>query len=322
MTHLRSCIAAIALLGFALAAAAHPVQRTVLVETFTNVSCAGCAGANEVTQDVCTDRGIHEVLNLQYHINWPEPNDPFYLVDPVDNTVRTFLYGIASAPDLITAGVNTPAPADYAALAAAVDTHKDDLTPLAIAVTQNLVGTDLTVVVNVKAVDTPPVGDLRLHVAVVDEHEHYAVPPGDNGETDFHWSLRDMVPDHAGTTFTINEGDSLTFSLPSIVDAAWLDTDLYVMAWVQNPFSMEVLQAATTVPPADYAAAYYAEHYGTVGPVSELTRLDGWVQNEGALSDTYDFTMTVDAPGWQVSACAGVVCYPPWVTEFPVTLAP
>ena len=322
MRYILNSIASVVLLGFALAAAAHPVQRTVLVETFTNVSCLGCAGANAVTQDVCTDMGNHEVLNLQYHISWPEPSDPFYLVDPVDNTVRTFLYGIGSAPDLITAGVNTPAPADYAALVAAVDAHKDELTPLVVAVEQTLVGTDLTVDVNVKAVDTPPAGDLVLHVAVVDEHEFYAIPPGDNGETDFHWSLRDMVPDHAGTTFTINEGDSLTFSLPSTVDAAWLDTDLYVMAWVQEPVSMEVLQASTTAPPADYAAAYYAEHYGMVGPVSELSRLDGWVQNDGALSDTYAFEMIVDAPGWQVSACAGVVCYPPWVTEFDVSLAP
>ena len=154
MRYILNSIASVVLLGFALAAAAHPVQRTVLVETFTNVSCLGCAGANAVTQDVCTDMGNHEVLNLQYHISWPEPSDPFYLVDPVDNTVRTFLYGIGSAPDLITAGVNTPAPADYAALVAAVDAHKDELTPLVVAVEQTLVGTDLTVDVNVKAVDT------------------------------------------------------------------------------------------------------------------------------------------------------------------------
>jgi len=322
MKHLRPFIVMIALLGIALAATAHPVQRTVLVETFTNVSCMGCASANAVTQDVCNDLGNHQVLNLQYHTSWPEPNDPFYLVDPTDITVRTFLYEISSAPDLITAGVNMPAPDDYAALVAAVDTHKDELTPLVVVVEQTLVGTDLTVDVNVKAVDTPPDGDLLLHVAVVDEHEFYAIPPGDNGETDFHWSLRDMVPDHAGTTFTINEGDSLTFSLPSIVDPAWLDIDLHVIAWVQDPASMEVLQSATTAPRQTYAASYYAEHYGMVGPVDELSRHDGWVQNDGALSDTYDFEMIVDAPGWQVSACAGVVCYPPWVTEFAVTLAP
>ncbi|MBU1675532.1 hypothetical protein KKA85_07095, partial [bacterium] len=322
MRHLKLVIMTSAVLGCALAAAAHTVQRTVLLETFTNVSCAGCAGANLVTSQVVDDRSNHEVVNVQFHLNWPEAADPFYTANPADNFIRAFYYEIADAPDLITGGVNKPVPGNADDLSAAIDDCRDMLTPLSMVVAYDLDGADLTVAVGIKAVAPPPAGELRLHVAVVDELEHYDTPPGDNGETDFHWTMRDQIPNFNGTCFTIDEGDSLTFNLPSTVDPAWLDTDLQVVAWVQDFDTKEVLQAATSAPPLSYAASYYAERYGKVSPVDELFRFDGWVVNAGALSDTYDFHMDVDAPGWQVSACAGTTCYPPWVTDFSVELAP
>ena len=322
MRHLKLIILTTVVLGYALAATAHPVARTVLLETFTNVSCAGCADANLVTSQIVGDRSNHEVVNVQFHLNWPEAADPFYTANPADNFVRAFYYDIADAPDLITAGVNTPTPGNGDDLTTAIDDHCDALTPLSMVVTHELVGTDLTVDVGIKAVATPPDGELWLHVAVVDEYEHYETAPGHNGETDFHWSMRDQIPNFNGTDFTIEEGDSLTFTLPSTVDPAWLDTDLHVVAWVQDYDTREVLQASTTAPRSPYAASYYAERYGKVSPVDELSRSDGWVVNAGALTDTYDFHMDVDAPGWQVSACAGETCYPPWVTDFSVELGP
>jgi len=322
MTHLRSCIAALSLLAWALAAAAHPVPRTALVETFTNVSCEGCGDANLVTSQVVADRSNHEVVNVQYHLNWPAADDPFYVSNPADNFVRTYYYGIGSAPDLITAGVNTPLPGDADALETAIDDACDALSPLDLVVTQDLVGTDLTVEVGVKAVAAPPSDELWLNVAVVDQYEFFATPPGNNGETSFHWTMCDLIPDFNGTDFSIGEGDSLVFVLPSTVDPAWLDTDLHVVAWVQDHDTREVLQAATTAPPATYAASYYAERYGKVSPVDELYRFDGWALNAGGSPDTYDFHMAVNAPGWQVSACAGTTCYPPWQTDFSLYLEP
>ncbi len=322
MKHLRACTAILLLLGLATALQAHPVPRLVLLESFTNVSCAGCADANVTTAQVIEDLGNRTVINLQTHLNWPAADDPFYTANPADHFIRAFYNEVGNAPDLVTNGENTPTPGSYAGLVAAVEAAHDVLSPLTVEVTHTLDGLDLEATVTVKAVAETHAEDLRLHVAVVDEYELVEPAPGDNGETEFHWTLRKMVPDFNGTAFDIDEGDSLVFTLPTTLDAAWLDTDLQVFAWVQVHGTREVLQAATTAPPPDYAASYYAERYGAVGENGELARFDGWLVNTGTQTDTYDFHVDAVTPGWQVSACAGTVCYPPWVTDFEVTLAP
>lgn len=318
----RTTTALALLLCLATAALAHPVPRTVLLETFTNVSCAGCADANQTTAQAVDDLGNTRVINLQTHLNWPAADDPFYQANPGDHFIRAYYNGIANAPDLVTNGENTPTPGSYAGLVDAVTAHHDVLSPLSLAVEHTLNGSDLSVSVGVKTLAAPPAGDLRLFVALVDVHEHVEPAPGDNGETDFRWTMRDLVPDYNGTAFTIDADDSLVFTLPATVASEWLDTDLEIFAWVQVFDTREVLQAATTAAPPAWAADYYAEGYGAVGETGELHRFDGWLVNRGAQTDTYDIHVDAATPGWQVSACAGTVCYPPWITDFEVTLAP
>ncbi|MDO9695726.1 MAG: FlgD immunoglobulin-like domain containing protein [Candidatus Latescibacteria bacterium] len=315
--------AALLVLILASAAAAHPIPRTVLLETFTNISCAGCAEANPVTAQAMAEHGRHELLNVQYHVNWPHPADPFYLVAPAEIWGRVQAYGFQNVPELFTCGANTPPPGDAAALAAAVSAAYDRLSPLRVVVASQWNGTtQVTATVGVKAVAAPPAGTLKLRVAVVDELETFASPPGNNGETDFHWALRDLAPTDAGTAFTIQTGDSLIFQLPIAVDQAWYDTDLRLVAWVQDDATLEVLQAGSDLPRAGYAAAYYSDRYAAVSPVGELILLEGWLDNLGLLSDTYDIHLEAATPGWSVSACVGSTCYPPWVTDVTATLTP
>jgi hypothetical protein len=308
-------------LAFAATAAAHPIPRTVLLETFTNISCAGCAEANPVTAQAMDEHGRHELLNVQYHVNWPQPADPFNLVTPAEIWGRVQAYGFQNVPELFTSGADTPPPGDAGALAAAVGEARDRLSPLRVVVASQWNGTtQVTATVGVKAVATPPTGVLKLRVAVVDELETFASPPGDNGETEFRWSLRDLAPTDAGTSFTIQSGDSLIFQLPIAVAPAWYDTDLRLVAWVQDDATLEVLQAGSDLPRSSYAAAYYSDRFAAVTPVNQLIRMDGWLDNLGLLSDTYDIHLEASTPGWAVSACVGSTCYPPWVTDVIATL--
>jgi len=321
---LKRTPAAAALLALLLAscAAAHPIPRTVLLETFTNISCAGCATANPVTAAAMAEHGRHELLNVQYHVNWPHPADPFYLVAPAEIWGRVQAYGFQNVPELFTCGANTPPPGDAPALAAAVDAARDRLSPLRVVVASQWDGTtQVTATVGVKAVDAPPAGTLKLRVAVVDELETFASPPGSNGETEFHWALRDLAPSDAGTAFTIQDGDSLTFQLPIAVDPSWYDTDLRVVAWVQDDATLEVLQAGSDLPRDTYAAAFYSDRYTAVSPVGTLISMEGWLDNLGQSGDTYDIHLEASTPGWSVSACVGSTCYPPWVTDVTATLA-
>ena len=314
-------VAALLVIGLA-SASAHPVPRTVLLEAFTNVSCAGCADANAATAQVVDALGPTRVLNVQIHLNWPESTDPFYVANPSDNFVRTLYNGIASAPDLVSNGENAPAPGSVDALTTALAVHRDRLSPLELSVSHTLVGQELSATVTVRAVDDPPSDELTLHLAVIDAEETFATPPGSNGETEFHDTLRGLIPDFNGTAFTIAADDSLVFELSATLDAAWLDDDLDLVAWVQDDLTHEVWQAAGTAAAPAYAADYYAERYGAVEAVDVLHTFEGWLANRGTSTDTYDIHLEADTPGWEVSACIGTSCYPSWITDFTATLAP
>lgn len=306
----------------AAAAGAEVAPRTVLVESFTNISCDGCADANLVTSQYLADHGAHEVINLQYHVNWPHPADPYYLAAPADALGRAMAYMVASTPSLKIDGGATP-PASYPLLDAAVQGRRALTSPLRVDVSRTVNGLDLQAEVTVTAVGALDAAQPVLRVAVAEELDVQSPPPGSNGETDFHWIMRGMLPDHAGTPLTLGEGGSLTLPFQTALDAAWADADLHVIAWVQDDATREVLQAASTVTPADYALDFYAERFGITAPAGELTRLDSWLENSGSQADTYDVHLDVSAPfDWAVSACAGTVCYPVWIRDFTVTLAP
>ncbi len=304
-------------------AAAHPVQRTVLVETFTNTSCTNCAQANPVTHQFMLEHGPHEALNVQFHVNWPAPNDPFYLVDPGMQTTRRIFAGIANVPALVVGGTERPQPANAAALADAYATVQLHPSPLRLAVTAQRSGSDLLAAVTVKGTAPVPAGDWRLFTAVVDPHVHYASPPGNNGETDFYWSVRAMAPDADGTPVAVAEGDSLVYDFTIPVDGAWDSPDLAVIAWIQDSATHEVLQAAASLDPATYAFSYYGERRAKVSPQGELYSFASWLENNGTSADVYDVSFTTDVPdGWTVTGCSGTTCYPPWVTRFDVSLEP
>jgi len=81
--------------------------------------------------------------------------------------------------------------------------------------------------------------------------------------------------------------------------------------------------AVATAETAAFAADFTAERYGQITPVGFVARLDSWIENTGTQADTYDLVMTGGLPpSWGLSACAGTLCYPPWITEFSVTLQP
>ncbi len=323
MKRIPTILTIVAVVALATAAFGAIAPRTVLVETFTNVSCAGCAPANTVTKQYMDDHGTDEVVNVQYHVNWPHPADPYYLPAPTDITGRAMAYMIANAPDLITDGVNTPSPADYAAMDAAVQARLALASTVRLDVSQTRVGLDVDVDVSVEAVGPVDGSQLKLRVALVEVWDETVPAPGSNGETEFHNTVRGMLPDHDGTTIVIAEGQTVSHQFSTTLDAAWADTDIEVVAWLQDDATREVLQTATTIPADPYAAAFYAERFGAVTPAGVLTPLDSYLENTGSSADTYDVVLTKSVPaGWSVSACAGAVCYPPWITSFSVTLQP
>ncbi len=306
----------------ALPAGAPAAPRTVLVEGFTNTSCPYCPGANAVTQQFLDAYGPELALGVTVHVNWPSASDPFYLHNPTDNLARRSYYGINSVPALRVEGAADASPGDYAALAQAADARLLRDSPLALKVVQTSDGANVTVTVGVKAESAPPAGPLVLQMALIEREIYLATPPGSNGERDFFWTLRDLLPDGGGTALSLVPGDSLVFSRTVPIHAAWNYGQIAAVCWVQNSATREVLQAGTSIPRAPYAFFFAAHATADVVTLGQLRSFDAVIHNRGLAADVYDVHIEKDVPAsWGASVCANGLCYPPWVTDFTVSVA-
>ncbi|MBT7311240.1 Omp28-related outer membrane protein [bacterium] len=296
--------------------------RVVLVESFTNVSCGPCASANPVTQQYIDDTSRQQVLNIQYHVDWPSPSDPFYTTNPTELGGRRSYYGINSVPDLICDGENGPAPGNYNSLADDVYARRLITSNYTITVNQSINGSTLDAGVTVTAENASGANE-KLRVALVEKFVHYASPPGNNGETDFYWSVRDLLPTHTGTAVNLSAGQSYTYNNSSTLSGSWNTSELYVIAWIQNDTTKEVLQAGSSIPVEPYELANDVPTRAAITPFDETKAYHATLFNLGDNPDIYDIHIDRDLPAsWLASICVGVVCYPSHVNDVTASVAP
>jgi hypothetical protein len=296
-------------------------QRVILLETFTNVSCAPCATANPVTHTVVEEQSALKVLNLQYHVSWPSSTDPFYLIDTADNGGRRSYYGVNSVPDLKTDGIDAPSPGNADAMRALLNKRLATDSPLDISIATNLVGNQLTVTADITAVNDVPASGLVTRIAFVEPFVNTGSPPGNNGESRFYCTMRDMLPSHSGTALSITNGQTVQVQETGTVNASW--NDVYVIVWVQNEADKSVLQAASSLA----NTTDYSYFFGAVRPVEiagdgDLVVQESVMSNLGIQTDSYSVDIIQDIPAdWSAAVCEGVACYPSWTTNITVGLA-
>jgi hypothetical protein len=296
-------------------------QRAVLVESFTNVSCGPCATQNPITHQFISDYTALRAVNIQYHMSWPSATDPFYVANTAENYARRIYYGVNAVPMLETDGSGTTT-GSYPALETAAKYRLGVPAPLDMDATASIAADSISVGIQITAETTVPASGLKLRVAIVEPYVHYATPPGNNGEVDFYCTMRKFLPDAPGTTLTINSGQTLNFNFKGYANPAW--RDVYIVAWVQDDNTKEVLQSVTTLAnTTNYAFFYGWYDHADVSPMGTLRAYNSLISNIGVLEDTYNVQIAQSLPaGWGVSVCANGQCYPPWQTDFTLTVQP
>lgn len=318
MKALRLLLICLIVVAFICPTQASASWRIPLVETFTNTSCGPCASANPVTHSFINDHGPQLALNVQFHVNWPSASDPFYLANTTDNNGRRTYYGINAVPDLVTDGVNAPEPASYTGLKSLVGNELAAPSPFDLTVGTTIVGTDITVDVEVTATDVVPGSGLELHIAVVEPYVFTDPPGADNGERHFYCTMRDMLPSHAGQTLTITNGQTVNFSEMGTLDPSWVDC--YAVAWVEDTSDKSIMQSASSLPVPDFSFFFGAQENVAIVPMI-LHTFDATLQNRGAQSDTYDIHVDWDVPaGWGGGVCEGGTCHSIGDNDFTVRL--
>ncbi len=303
------------------ATAADAVPRTMLLETFTNTSCWPCVANNEVVHQFMTAYGPALTVGIEYHMNWPGPTDPFYLLTPAEATARATYYGLGALPANYADGA-TAATGDSGALRISANDRLLTDSPFTLTVQHTVAGGQVNVTVTVNAVGTPPTGSRTLQVALIETQVHYATPPGSNGETDFYNPMRRMMPDANGTPLVIAQGEQKIFNLSTPVVAEWNTANIRAVAWIQQDGTKEVVQAGSSIPRPAYAFYYGSREAADVVALGTMKSFTSLLINAGSSSDTYNIHIDQSLPAsWSGSVCVGPTCYPPWTTDITAPLS-
>jgi hypothetical protein len=216
-------------------------RQNVLLEEWTNASCAPCA-SNNPTIDAFVESNFETIVPIKYHVWWPGQNDPMYLHNVPENTARTNYYGVSGVPNVIMGGVTNPVYpyTTTGSLQDAYDIQMANATPLEISLTDTPIGSDSIRADITITIHSPLLyGQYFLRVMAVERLIHYSSPPGNNGETDFYDVFRKAYPDVIGTALPLTPG-TYNYSFTYPLNAAWVDSLIYSAAFVQDDVTKKV----------------------------------------------------------------------------------
>ncbi len=238
------------LIGVVGSSAQNTYDRLSILEVFTSATCPPCVPAAGMLKDVISP--ANGVVSARFHLNFPAPNDPFYVDNAVDNGSRQTFYAVNSIPDGYLNGkkVGLSASAGPNLLAAVkADNAKKSPCKIDVVHTPTANGGAVKVTVTTNA-------DLKahkLHVAVV---SYLTEIPGlssrltnSNGEEEFSDAMNKMLPNAGGTSLSIDASKDQTFEFTynRKGQETWPAGQQYVIAYIQTNSSREVIQAGTNL---------------------------------------------------------------------------
>lgn len=218
-------------------------QRMMLIESFTNTGCVPCAQQNPAFDTLLaayTDR----VAAIKYHANWPMANDPMYLANAEDIGIRTDFYHIVNVPTAIIDG-NRYYSAPSGITQSIIGQLLNIPSPFEVKLHFEADTLNNKLMVSAEGQATASVaGDIRLFVALVENEIRFEVPPGTNGEKDFHHVLHKFLSESSGQSLDALEiGQPFTFRFDCELTQNQDLNNLSAVAWIQDYNTKMVHQA-------------------------------------------------------------------------------
>jgi hypothetical protein len=234
---------------------ASAVQRIPLYETFTSSTCGPCVAGNTNMQALF-QANPNKWTCVKYQMSWPNPGDPYYTAE---GGVRRQFYGVNSVPrQEIDGGFD-----GNSSSVTQTDFDNAYAAPAFMGITANMTISGQSV--NVSYTIDPKIdfpSNATLFIAIVERTTNNNV--GTNGETEFHWVMKKMLPDASGTIIgPLTAGTNVTgnkqytfqgsYRLPanaqSPINHATEHSvehfdSLIAVVWVQHPLTKSVYQSA------------------------------------------------------------------------------
>ncbi len=224
--------------------------RKVLVEEGTNTSCGPCASQNPTFQAWIANN-INRLVPVVYHPWWPSPQDPFYLYDTAMAATRIRYYGIQNIGvpcGVLNGQFNTPTGSNYQGCVSDTVAWANGLAAeefySPIKITIQLTQNNGSGTVKVDVSSSAKLSNKKLRVVICEQYHQYNAA---NGEKEFYYLARKMLPDFNGTDISLSAGETKSFTYDFSVDPTFVPGGLYAAAFIQDDDTKEVLQAESSL---------------------------------------------------------------------------
>jgi len=203
--------------------------------------------------DVILGEYAGQVVPIRYHVDWPYEDDCFWLFNPTDVQARINYYGVPAVPEIEVDGKEF-AMASYDGLRAKFDERLAVSSPIRISnFSQTPYLDSVFVSFDLVAEEEVTGTDLRLILAVTEWRNRCPYPIGAHDHI-----FRDFVPDPAGYSFVMADGDSLHFEWAYFVDPEYKLDRIVTNIFIQKYANKAIHQAFQEYLP-DYSGVDVAE---------------------------------------------------------------
>lgn len=225
-------------------------HRRVMIEEFTQASCPPC-GIINLLFDALLHANEEKVTVLKYQVAWPG-YDPFNEHNPGDVQQRKEYYNVNFVPRAILEGLEASDPLDIDQTT--IDSAHAELSPLKMDL-EHYVNSSLDSIrirLNIQNVmiDTFFANNTSVRFAIVEKEINFFQPVGTNGEKDFYYVMRKLVPNPNGLPLeNVAAGDSTTITVEAAIpDYIYNYGAVAVVAFVQNDDTKYIYQSAISEP--------------------------------------------------------------------------
>jgi hypothetical protein len=284
MKHMIHFAMVIAMMTLSLMPAKADSPRMVVIEEGTNASCGPCASQNPTFQ-AYLENNKDMVIPLKIQA-WFPGRDIMNAADSNMHNSRIRYYGIqnigvpcatvnGSILDASSANYYNGAPADTMAMQQAVESVRGTMSPITLAIEETRNGNTMNIKVTVSSSQALS-GANKLRVAIAERFRYYA-NAGSNGEKEFYNIMRKMLPNLNGETLDIAAGGSqsfeYSFNIPTTGQYALDPSMLYVVAFVQDDDSKEILQGASNAKEDGFASLTLDSFLNTIPRSGTITQV-------------------------------------------------
>ena len=221
------------------------LPKLALFEMFTNASSTECAILNETEGlNKYLKSNTDKVIPVIYHTG-KQGADPMYDFDNSFSYQRSVnYYSSTTVPSVIVDGDKVSNLTKAGAEAAINSASKSSMMSIS---TNSSIDESGKLKIDIGVNSQEAFTNLSLRVVVVEAGVFFDKPAGTNGEKEFCFVARHMLPNATGTPFGIASNGNRSFNFEKQLDLTKLNkNNIYVVVFVQDETNKKVLQAVAT----------------------------------------------------------------------------